>query len=252
VLGTDGSGVIAAVGSGVRRFKIGGRVHAYAYENPKGGFYAEYVAVSAKMVAHIPKPLDLEHAGAIPTTGLTALQGIDHALHLKKGETFIIHGATGGVGNLAVQFGKQRGARVLATVSGEGGLDFARGLGADIAVDGMIAVAIAIALSAAATPLAFLGNGWTAYLGISVWGIGTTVQDSLLVALVAKVTSEDRRSTAYGVFDTIYGVAWLAGSVALAVLYDHYIWGLVALSVGAQIAAIPVFFIGSVVGGTGS
>jgi MFS family permease len=117
---------------------------------------------------------------------------------------------------------------------------------------GMIAVAIAIALSAAATPLAFLGNGWIAYLGISIWGIGTTVQDSLLVALVAKVTSEDRRSTAYGVFDTIYGVAWLAGSVALGVLYDHYIWGLVALSVGAQIAAIPVFFIGSVESGTPS
>ena len=116
----------------------------------------------------------------------------------------------------------------------------------------MIAVAIAIALSAAATPLAFLGSGWIAYLGISIWGIGTTVQDSLLVALIAKVTSEDRRSTAYGVFDTIYGVAWLAGSVALGVLYDNYIWGLVALSVGAQIAAIPVFFIGSAEGGTGS
>jgi MFS family permease len=117
---------------------------------------------------------------------------------------------------------------------------------------GMIAVAIAIALSAAATPLAFLGSGWIAYLGISIWGIGTTVQDSLLVALIAKVTSEDRRSTAYGVFDTIYGVAWLAGSVALGVLYDHYMWGLVALSVGAQIAAIPVFFIGTVKSGTGA
>jgi MFS family permease len=117
---------------------------------------------------------------------------------------------------------------------------------------GMIAVAIAIALSAAATALAFLGNGWIAYLGISIWGIGTTVQDSLLVALVAKVSSEDRRSTAYGIFDTIYGVAWLAGSAALGVLYDHYIWGLVAFSVCAQLAAIPVFFIGTVKSGTGA
>jgi len=75
---------------------------------------------------------------------------------------------------------------------------------------------------------------------------------TLLVALIAKVTPEDRRSTAYGIFDTIYGVAWLAGSVTLGVLYDHYIWALVALSVGAQIASIPVFFIGSVEGGTGS
>jgi NADPH:quinone reductase len=136
VLGTDGSGVIAALGSGVRRFELDDRVYAYAFNNPKGGFYAEYVAVSAKMVAHIPKPLDLQHAGAIPTTGLTALQGIDDALHLKKDETIIIHGATGGVGSLAVQFAKLRAARVLATASGEDGLKFARGLGADIAVDG--------------------------------------------------------------------------------------------------------------------
>ena len=135
VLGTDGSGVVAALGSGVRRFKLDDRVYAYAFDNPKGGFYAEYVAVSAKMVAHIPKPLDLLHAGAIPTTGLTALQGIDDALHLKKGETIIINGATGGVGSLAVQFAKLRAARVLATASGEDGLEFARGLGADIAVD---------------------------------------------------------------------------------------------------------------------
>ena len=135
VLGTDGSGVVAALGSGVRRFELDDRVYAYAFDNPKGGFYAEYVAVSAKMVAHIPKPLDLLHAGAIPTTGLTALQGIDDALHLKKGETIIINGATGGVGSLAVQFAKLRAARVLATASGEDGLEFARGLGADIAVD---------------------------------------------------------------------------------------------------------------------
>jgi NADPH2:quinone reductase len=136
VLGTDGSGVIAAMGSGVRRFKLDDRVYSYAFENPKGGFYAEYVAVSAKMTAHIPKTLDLEHAGAIPTTGLTALQGIDDALHLKKGETIIIHGSTGGVGSLAVQFAKLREARVLATASGPDGMDFARRLGADMTVDG--------------------------------------------------------------------------------------------------------------------
>ena len=83
----------------------------------KGGFYAEYVAVPSDMVSHVPNPLDLEHAGAIPTTGLTALQGVDDALHLKDGENVIIHGASGGVGSLAIQFAKLRGARVLATAS---------------------------------------------------------------------------------------------------------------------------------------
>ena len=115
VLGSDGAGTVAAVGSRVRRFKAGDQVYAYSWDNPKGGFYAEYVAVAAETVAHIPGQLDLKHAGAIPVTGLTALQGIDDALHVKKGQAVIIHGAAGGVGSLALQFAKLRGARVLAT-----------------------------------------------------------------------------------------------------------------------------------------
>ena len=74
VLGVDGAGVIAAVGSRVRRLKVGDKVYSYSWTNPKGGFYAEYVAVAAEKVARVPKRLDLEHAGAIATTGLTALQ----------------------------------------------------------------------------------------------------------------------------------------------------------------------------------
>jgi NADPH:quinone reductase-like Zn-dependent oxidoreductase len=136
VLGTDGAGTVAAVGSRIRRLKVGDEVYSYSWNNPKGGFYAEYVAVVAERVAHIPRGLDLEHAGAIPTTGLTALQGVDGALHVKKGETVIIHAASGGVGTLAVQFAKLRGARVFATASGEDGVALVRRLGADEAVDG--------------------------------------------------------------------------------------------------------------------
>src|SRR5258708_7580596 len=136
VLGTDGVGTIAAVGSRIRRFQKGDRVYAYSFLSPKGGFYAQYVAVSMENVAPIPKSLDLEHAGAIPTTGLTALQGIDDALSIKRGECIIIHGAAGGVGSLAIQFANLRGARVLATASGADGLALVRRLGADAAVDG--------------------------------------------------------------------------------------------------------------------
>src|SRR5215469_3127798 len=121
VLGTDGAGVIAAVGSQVRDFKVGEQVYSYSWDNPKGGFYAEYVAVPAKLVGHVPAGMSLEDAGAIGTTALTAIQGIDDALHIKPGETLIIHGAAGGVGSLALQFAKLRGARVLATASGEDG-----------------------------------------------------------------------------------------------------------------------------------
>jgi NADPH:quinone reductase-like Zn-dependent oxidoreductase len=136
VLGVDGAGVVTAVGSRVRRLKVGDKVYSYSWANPKGGFYAEYVAVAAEKVAYLPKRLDLEHAGAIATTGLTALQGIDDALHLKKGETVIIHGGSGGVGTLAIQFAKLRGARVLATGSRLDGVELVREMGADIAVDG--------------------------------------------------------------------------------------------------------------------
>src|SRR6201997_3447120 len=136
VLGTDGSGVIAAVGAQVRGFKPGDPVYAYMWDNPKGGFYAEYVALPAQQVGHVPAGLSLRDAGAIAASALTAIQGIDDALHIRSGETLIIHGASGGVGILAVQFARLRGARVLATASGEEGATFVKGLGAEVVIDG--------------------------------------------------------------------------------------------------------------------
>jgi NADPH:quinone reductase-like Zn-dependent oxidoreductase len=136
VLGADGSGYIAAVGTRVRRFDVGDKVYAYSWNNPKGGFYAQYTAVPASKVAHAPLSLDLPHAGAVPISGLTALAGVHAVLTLTKGESLIILGATGGVGTLALQLAKLRGARVLAIASGSDGVALARRLGADEAVDG--------------------------------------------------------------------------------------------------------------------
>jgi NADPH2:quinone reductase len=136
VLGTDGSGHVAAVGSRVRRFHPGDAVYAYSFDNPKGGFYAEYVAVAAHQVSAVPQGLGLREAGAIPTTGLTALQGIDDALGVRRGESVLILGASGGVGTLAVQFAKLRGARLLAIASGKDGVALAHLLGADTSIDG--------------------------------------------------------------------------------------------------------------------
>src|SRR6476661_10980055 len=136
VLGTDGSGTVVAFGSRVRRFNVGDKVYAYSWNNPKGGFYAEYVAVDAKNVAPMPSTLTLREAGAIPVTGLTGLQGLEDALKIKKGERLIIHGASGGVGTVALQFAKWLGARVLAIASGKDGVALVRRLQADAAVDG--------------------------------------------------------------------------------------------------------------------
>ena len=136
ILGVDGSGVVAEVGSQVRRLKRGDRVYAYSYDNPKGGFYAEYVAVAANKVARIPPGLEMIPAGALPTIALTALQGVDDTLKIKSGENLIVHGASGNVGMLALQFAKANGARVLAIASGRDGVQFVKRLGADAAVDG--------------------------------------------------------------------------------------------------------------------
>ena len=136
VLGTDGSGHVAAVGSRVRRFHPGDAVYAYSFDNPKGGFYAEYVAVAAHQVAAVPQGLGATESGAIPTTGLTALQGIDDALGVQRYESVVILGASGGVGTLAVQFAKLRGARLLAIASGKDGVALVHLLGADTSIDG--------------------------------------------------------------------------------------------------------------------
>jgi NADPH:quinone reductase-like Zn-dependent oxidoreductase len=135
VLGTDGAGVVAAKGARVRRFDVGERVWAYEFINPKGGFYAEYVAVNAEHVGHVPRRLDLLHAGAAVVTGLTALQGVHDVLRLRRGQTVLIFGATGAVGTLAVQFAKCRGARVIATATGRKSTRLVLSLGAEAAFD---------------------------------------------------------------------------------------------------------------------
>jgi NADPH:quinone reductase len=136
VLGTDGAGIVAAKGARVRRFDIDDRVWAYEFANPKGGFYAEFVAVKAEHVGSAPRRLDLLEAGAAAVTGLTALQGVDNHLELRDGETVLIFGATGAVGTLAAQFARARGARVIGTATGTEAIDLITGLGAGATIDG--------------------------------------------------------------------------------------------------------------------
>jgi NADPH2:quinone reductase len=136
VLGSDGAGAVVAVGEQVERFKEGDRVYALALANAKGGFYAEYIAVKADNVSHIPKELPTDQAGAMPIDALTALQGLDDVLGLKQGESLMIFGASGGIGHLAVQLAKRMGARVLAVASGDDGVALVRRIGADSVSDG--------------------------------------------------------------------------------------------------------------------
>jgi hypothetical protein len=137
VLGSDGAGTVEAVGSQVKRFKKGDRVYGISFLNPKGGFYAQYAVVKETSLALIPGKLTMPQAAAMAVDAVTALAGLDTTLGLKNGESLLIFGASGGIGHLAVQFAKRMGARVLAVASGDDGVAFVRGLGADEVVDGV-------------------------------------------------------------------------------------------------------------------
>jgi MFS family permease len=102
-------------------------------------------------------------------------------------------------------------------------------------------IGIAVFFSALATPLAFLGQGAVALTGAALWGFGTAVVDSLLLALVASVITKRRGATTYGLFDLIFGIAWFAGSTAAGILLDHSLLGLAIFSTVLQLAAIPFF-----------
>lgn len=132
VLGRDVAGEIERCGRAVSQLREGDTVYAMLDGGPGG--YAEYVAVRADLVAPKPGQLDYRAAAAIPLAGLTAWQGLfDHG-HLQPGQRVLIHGGAGGVGHLAVQFAKARGATVASTVATED-VEFVRHLGADQVVD---------------------------------------------------------------------------------------------------------------------
>ena len=95
VLGSDGAGTVAAVGQQVTRFREGDRVCAAVLVNPKGGFYAEYVAANSDNAMRVPDKLTTEQAGVMLSDALTGLQGLDDTLALKEGESIMIFGASG-------------------------------------------------------------------------------------------------------------------------------------------------------------
>jgi MFS family permease len=101
-------------------------------------------------------------------------------------------------------------------------------------------IGIGLLLSAAFSPFVFFGNAATAQAGIVLWGIGLAVQDTLLLALVARVAVW-RRATAFGAFDLVFGFAWFAGSALMGILYGRSLPALVAFSTLTQLAAIPFF-----------
>ena len=108
---------------------------------------------------------------------------------------------------------------------------------------GLPVVLLAFPLAALFAPCVFLGGFTLALIGMILWGLGMGAQDSLLKAVLVDVIPADKRSTAFGVFDTVFGIAWFAGSAAMGVLYDKSIPALVIFSVAFQLAALPFFIL---------
>ena len=94
-------------------------------------------------------------------------------------------------------------------------------------------------IGAAYAPLVFLGGVWPAVIGVALWGLEMGVQESIIPAAVAPMVSADRRASAYGLFTGVYGVAWVAGSVVIGVLFDVSLGAVTAFAMAAQILAIP-------------
>lgn len=133
VLGRDGAGVVVAVGGGVTAYKPGDEVYGTG-EQSRWGTHAQQVAMDVATVALKPKSMDFVAAASLPIAALSAYAGIVTAGKVSAGQKVLIHAGAGGVGSLAIQLAKQRGAYVAAT-AGPGNLDFVRSLGADLAID---------------------------------------------------------------------------------------------------------------------
>jgi predicted MFS family arabinose efflux permease len=101
----------------------------------------------------------------------------------------------------------------------------------------------AFLISAAAAPFVFLGTSVFALIGMIFWGVGMSAQGSLFQAMLTGVIHPQKRSTAFGLVDTGYGIAWFLGSVVMGLLYDESILAVVLFAVSLQLAAIPVLFI---------
>ena len=115
VLGWDVAGVGVSTGYGVTRLRPGDRVFGMPHFPRAAGAYSEYVAAPSLHFARIPDQLDFVHAAALPLVSLTAWQSLFDAAALRPGQRVLVHGATGGVGQVAAQLATAHGATVLRT-----------------------------------------------------------------------------------------------------------------------------------------
>jgi NADPH:quinone reductase-like Zn-dependent oxidoreductase len=133
ILGCDVAGIVEAVGAEVNRLQVGNSVYGYTSLR-REGTYAEFIVAKASEIAIKPNTLNFIEAAAVPVGALTAWQAIFDIAHLEAGQTILVHAAAGGVGSMAVQLAKAKGAYVWGTASARNA-DFLKELGVDQVID---------------------------------------------------------------------------------------------------------------------
>jgi NADPH2:quinone reductase len=133
VLHGDVAGVVEEVGAGVADFRPGDEVFACAggFRNAPGGALADFLLAPAEVVARKPSSLTFREAAALPLVSITAWEALFERARIEPGQKVLIHGAAGGVGHVAIQLAKAKGATVYATASTPEKMEIARRLGAD-------------------------------------------------------------------------------------------------------------------------
>jgi NADPH:quinone reductase-like Zn-dependent oxidoreductase len=131
-LGLDAAGIVEEVGRAVTEFRKGDRV--YGVPNYLDGSYTEYLAAKANQFALMPHTINFNQAGSLPACARMAWSGIVEKAKAGPGQRILVHGAAGGIGNLALQFAKAFGAYVIGTASAHN-TDFLKALGADEVID---------------------------------------------------------------------------------------------------------------------
>lgn len=130
--GNDGAGVVEQMGEGVSRFRQGDRVYT---AGSISGTYAEYALCDPAQLHPLPESASFAQGAAMGTPYATALRGLIQRAQAKKGETVLVHGASGGVGTATVQLARAYGLRVLGTAGSERGRELVREQGADEVFD---------------------------------------------------------------------------------------------------------------------
>ena len=133
ILGMDAAGIVEKVGNKVTKYKAGDSVFAFFTVKDEGG-YAEFVTAKEEELASKPNTVSFAQAAGVGAAGATAWEALIDTANLRAGQTVLIHGGSGGVGHLAIQIAKAKGAKVVATAS-TANQEFLRQMGADVAID---------------------------------------------------------------------------------------------------------------------